>query len=128
MELICQEHQISPGTFYKWKESFSIQNNEDKKRLRDLEKENEQLKNGAARADVHRIRVRKACHQRSIGDCKKACSSEEKDQFLSQVQVKNQGLSLRKLCKFLTWRRQTVYARRHYKPPHRRSETSQRSL
>ena len=29
VELICQEHQISPGTFYKWKESFSIQNNED---------------------------------------------------------------------------------------------------
>ncbi|RDB07208.1 hypothetical protein DVG78_04080 [Runella aurantiaca] len=44
VELICQEHQISPGTFYKWKESFGIQNNEDKKRLRGLEKANEQLK------------------------------------------------------------------------------------
>lgn len=35
---------------------------------------------------------------------------------MSQIQVKNPGLSLRKLCKFLSWRRQTVYARRYYKP------------
>lgn len=54
VELICQEHQISPGTFYKWKESFSIQNNEDKKRLRELEKENEQLKKMYAELELEK--------------------------------------------------------------------------
>ena len=57
VKLICREDQISPGTFYKWKESFSIRNNEDKKRLKKLEKENEQLKNGAAFADLQHVFV-----------------------------------------------------------------------
>ena len=44
VEAICEEHQISPATFYKWKNEADIQQNEDKKRLRDLEVENMRLK------------------------------------------------------------------------------------
>ena len=46
---------------------------------------------------------------------------------MSQIQVKNPGLSLRKLCKFLSWRRQTVFARRYYKPQQAK-EVSDRAL
>ena len=44
VEEICRKHQISPATFYKWKKEVAIEQDEDKRRLRDLEKENAQLK------------------------------------------------------------------------------------
>ena len=44
VEAICEEHQISPATFYKWKNEADIQQNEEKRRLRDLEVENLRLK------------------------------------------------------------------------------------
>lgn len=44
VEAICEEHQISPATFYKWKNEADIQQNEEKRRLRDLEAENLRLK------------------------------------------------------------------------------------
>lgn len=44
IEKLCELYQISPGTYYKWcKEQESAQD-EDKKRLKALEKENAQLK------------------------------------------------------------------------------------
>ena len=44
VEEICRAHQISPATFYKWKRELKDMANEDKRRLRELEKENARLK------------------------------------------------------------------------------------
>jgi len=44
VEALCEEHQISPATFYKWKNEAEVDRNEDKKRLKELEAENLRLK------------------------------------------------------------------------------------
>ena len=44
VEDICREHQISPATFYKWKKEHSDNQDEDKRRLKQLEIENARLK------------------------------------------------------------------------------------
>lgn len=44
VESICREHQISPATFYKWKKDLAIEQDEDKRRLKQLEQENAKLK------------------------------------------------------------------------------------
>lgn len=44
VEDICREHQISPATFYKWKKEIAIEQDEDKRRLKQLEEENTRLK------------------------------------------------------------------------------------
>ncbi len=44
VEDICREHQISPATFYKWKKEIAIEQDEDKRRLKQLEEENARLK------------------------------------------------------------------------------------
>lgn len=44
VEDICREHQVSPATFYKWKKELAIEQDEDKRRLKQLEEENARLK------------------------------------------------------------------------------------
>ena len=44
VEDLCRKHQISPATFYKWKKDLAINQNEDKRRLKELEAENARLK------------------------------------------------------------------------------------
>jgi len=44
VEDLCRTHQISAATSYKWKADFAIQGNEEKKRLKGLERENARLK------------------------------------------------------------------------------------
>lgn len=44
VESICREYQISPATFYKWKKAVAIEQDEDKRRLKQLEEENARLK------------------------------------------------------------------------------------
>jgi putative transposase len=44
VEQICRDHQISPATFYKWKEEQQTALDENKRRLDQLEKENKRLK------------------------------------------------------------------------------------
>ena len=44
VEEICRAHQISPATFYKWKREIKDMANEDKRRLRELEKENARIR------------------------------------------------------------------------------------
>jgi len=44
VEALCEEHQISPATFYKWKNEAETEKNDDKKRLKELETENLRLK------------------------------------------------------------------------------------
>ena len=50
VEMLCQEHQISPATFYKWKNEVEIDKNDDKRRLKELEVENLKLKKMYAEA------------------------------------------------------------------------------
>lgn len=44
VEDICRDHQISPATFYKWKKEVVDSQNEDKRRIKQLEQENTRLK------------------------------------------------------------------------------------
>ena len=44
VESICREHQISAATFYKWKKALADAEDEDKRRLQELEAENARLK------------------------------------------------------------------------------------
>lgn len=50
VEALCEEHQISPATFYKWKNEVETDKNEDKRRLKELELENLRLKKMYAEA------------------------------------------------------------------------------
>ena len=50
VEALCEEHQISPATFYKWKNEVETDKNEDKRRLKELEAENLKLKKMYAEA------------------------------------------------------------------------------
>jgi len=44
VDSICRDHQISSATFYKWKNDFRVEQHEDKRRLKELERENARLK------------------------------------------------------------------------------------
>lgn len=44
VEALCEEHQISPATFYKWKNEAEVAQHDDKRRLKELETENLRLK------------------------------------------------------------------------------------
>lgn len=44
VEDICRKHQISPATFYNWKKELAIEQDENKRRLKELEEENARLK------------------------------------------------------------------------------------
>lgn len=44
VEDICREHQISPATFYKWKKEVVDSQDENKRRIKQLEQENARLK------------------------------------------------------------------------------------
>lgn len=41
---VCRQYQISPATFYKWKQDMSDQQNDDRRRVKHLEQENARLK------------------------------------------------------------------------------------
>jgi putative transposase len=41
---LSRKHQISPATFYKWKKAYEDDQDEDKRRLKELEAENARLK------------------------------------------------------------------------------------
>lgn len=53
VEEICRKHQISPATFYKWKKALAISQDEDKRRLKELEAENDRLKKMYAELSLH---------------------------------------------------------------------------
>lgn len=44
VEDVCREHNISPATFYNWKNKYSGVGAEELKRMRELEAENARLK------------------------------------------------------------------------------------
>ena len=44
---ICRQYQISPATFYNWKQELTDQQNDDRRRVRELERENARLKKWA---------------------------------------------------------------------------------
>ena len=41
---VCRKHQISVATYYKWKKALADEKDTDKRRLKELEKENARLK------------------------------------------------------------------------------------
>ena len=45
VESICREHNISKATFHRWKRKYGDMDLADAKRLKELEKENTELKN-----------------------------------------------------------------------------------
>ena len=49
---LCRDHGISPNTFYIWKRKYSGMENDDVKKLRELERENMQLKKLLAERDL----------------------------------------------------------------------------
>ncbi|PHN05403.1 IS66 family insertion sequence element accessory protein TnpA [Flavilitoribacter nigricans] len=53
VEVICRKHQISPATFYKWKKDLAIEQDEDKRRLKELEEENARLKKMFAELSIN---------------------------------------------------------------------------
>ena len=49
-QAICREHNISEQTFYRWKKKYGAMELADAKRLKELEKENAELKKMLAEA------------------------------------------------------------------------------
>jgi putative transposase len=56
---LCREHGVSQNTFYVWKRKYSGLETDDVKRLRELERENEQLKILLAERDLEIAAVKK---------------------------------------------------------------------
>jgi putative transposase len=53
---VCREHEISDGTYYKWKTKYGGMEAADIRRLRELEEENRRLKHMYAELSLeHRI-------------------------------------------------------------------------
>ena len=59
MKDICTSHGVSDATVYTWKRRYAGMENDDVKRLRELEKENEALKLLVAERDLEISAVRK---------------------------------------------------------------------
>ena len=59
MKDICASHGVSDATVYTWKRRYAGMENDDVKRLRELEKENEALKLLVAERDLEISAVRK---------------------------------------------------------------------
>lgn len=53
VESICRKYQISPATFYKWKKEVAIEQDEDKRRIKQLEQENMRLKKMYAELQIN---------------------------------------------------------------------------
>ena len=56
---LCREHGVSENTFYVWKRKYSGLETQDVRRLRELERENDELKKLVAERDLEISAVRK---------------------------------------------------------------------
>ncbi|MBS1703655.1 MAG: transposase [Armatimonadetes bacterium] len=56
---VCRDHGVSQNTFYLWKRKYSGLETDDLRRLRELERENEQLKLLLAERDLEISAVKK---------------------------------------------------------------------
>jgi len=59
MKDICAKHSVSDATIYTWRRKYAGMENDDVKRLRELEKENEALKLLVAERELEISAVRK---------------------------------------------------------------------
>lgn len=59
VKAICATHGVSEATIYTWKRKYAGMENDDVRRLRDLERENEALKLLVAERDLEISAVRK---------------------------------------------------------------------
>lgn len=58
VDLLCREHGISSGTFYRWKSKYSGMDASDLKKLKDLETENAKLKRLLAEAMLDNVALK----------------------------------------------------------------------
>ena len=63
---VCRDHGISQNTFYVWKRKYAGMETEDVRRLRDLERENHQLKQLLAERDLEIHAVKKVLRKNSL--------------------------------------------------------------
>ena len=63
---VCRDHGVSQNTFYLWKRKYSGMETDDVKRLRDLERENEQLKILLAERDLEISAVKKVFRKNAL--------------------------------------------------------------
>ena len=61
VEEICRNYQISPATFYKWKQALAIQADDTKQRLYELEQENKRLKKMYAELSIDHVILQEGC-------------------------------------------------------------------
>ena len=106
VEDLCRERNISKATFHRWKRKYGDMDLADAKRLKELEKENGELKKMLAESMV-KIRVLEEANS------KKVVSPAQKKQAVEHVIV--QGLcSVRRACHYLGLHRSTY----RYRPSH----------
>ena len=60
IRLVCQEHNITEQTFYRWRRKYGGMEVAEAKKLRDLERENSELKKMVAEFDVTSYRTAQA--------------------------------------------------------------------
>lgn len=63
---LCREHGVSVNTFYVWKRKYSGLQTDDLKRLRELERENDELKRLVAERDLEISAVRKVFRKNGL--------------------------------------------------------------
>ena len=103
LEEICRTHQISPATFYHWKQEVAIHNDEDKRRLKALELENARLKKM-----YMNLKIDYDILTEGYSMAKPAHKEELIDSFADRQSVRHTSV-------VLGIRRQTYYARKRNK-------------
>jgi putative transposase len=63
VEAVCREHGVSVHTYYVWKRKFAGLETADVRRMRELERENSQLKRLLAERDLEVDAVRALCRK-----------------------------------------------------------------
>jgi putative transposase len=64
IQVVCQEHNISEVTFHRWKKDLGMMSIPDARRLKDLEKENGELKKMLAEALLAKRVLEAVCEKK----------------------------------------------------------------
>mgnify|MGYP000111284910 CR=1 FL=1 len=99
IDSVCREHNVSKATFHPWKRKYGEMDLVDAKRLKELEKENVELKKMLAESLLKKSRAGRS--QR-----KKMVSPMQKKQAVAQV-VSHGLCSVRRACRYVGVHRST---------------------
>ena len=99
IDSVCREHNVSKATFHRWKRKYGEMDLVDAKRLKELEKENAELKKMLAESLLKKSRAGRS--QR-----KKMVSPMQKKQAVAHV-VGHGLCSMRRACRYLGVHRST---------------------